>query len=238
MTDKTLLGLFASLGLAIIHLFASKLRFLDVIPRSRWLSFAGGVSIAYALVHLLPELEKYASIIAGAGEASAWEHGLYLLTLAGLVVFYGLEKLAERSPSNEEEETSPGVFWIHISSFAIYNTLIGYTLVKEERTLATLAFFFVALALHFLVNDYGLRHHHQEQYRRWGRWIISFAVLAGWLIGVLASISEVITASIIGFLAGGILLNTFKEELPRERESRFWAFGLGAALYAGLLLII
>jgi zinc transporter ZupT len=150
MTDKALLGLFASLGLALIHLFASKLRFLDVIPRSRWLSFAGGVSIAYALIHLLPELEEYRKIIASAGEGAALEHALYLLALAGLIVFYGLEKMVRSSSTNgaEKEEAGNGVFWIHISSFAVYNLLIGYALVKEERSLGSLPLFFVALGLH------------------------------------------------------------------------------------------
>src|SRR5690606_2464010 len=136
------------------------------------------------------------------------------------------------------DEANSGVFWIHIFSFAAYNMLVGYALVKEERSLGSLALFFMALGLHFLVNDYGLRQHHREQYRHVGRWIVSAAVFVGWLIGVVASISDIITASILGLLAGGILLNTFKEELPKERESRFGTFGLGAAFYAGLLVIV
>jgi hypothetical protein len=39
------------------------------------------------------------------------------------------------------------------------------------------------------------------------------------------------------FLAGGVVMNVLKEELPEERESRFWAFLLGAGLYAGVLLV-
>ena len=38
------------------------------------------------------------------------------------------------------------------------------------------------------------------------------------------------------FLAGGIVLNVLKEELPEQRESHFWAFALGTGLYAALLL--
>ena len=32
-------------------------------------------------------------------------------------------------------------------------------------------------------------------------------------------------------------MNVLKEELPEERQSRFWAFAVGAASYAALLLI-
>jgi hypothetical protein len=33
-------------------------------------------------------------------------------------------------------------------------------------------------------------------------------------------------------------MNVLKEELPEERKSRFWAFALGAVLYAGILLML
>ena len=51
-------------------------------------------------------------------------------------------------------------------------------------------------------------------------------------------LSDIAVAVLIAFLAGGVVLNVLKEELPEERESRFWAFALGAALYAGLLLAV
>lgn len=53
-----------------------------------------------------------------------------------------------------------------------------------------------------------------------------------------AQLPESVTAATVAFLAGGILLNTFKEELPRERESKFWTFAAGTLLYAALLLAI
>ena len=34
-----------------------------------------------------------------------------------------------------------------------------------------------------------------------------------------------------------MVLNVLKEELPENRESRFWAFALGATLYSPLLLL-
>ena len=44
--------------LAIVHLLAGRLSFMSWIPRSRWLSAAGGVSVAYVFAHLLPELAR------------------------------------------------------------------------------------------------------------------------------------------------------------------------------------
>lgn len=46
----------AALLLAAVHVVTPSLRFLEGIPRNAWLSMAGGVSVAYVFVHLLPEL--------------------------------------------------------------------------------------------------------------------------------------------------------------------------------------
>jgi hypothetical protein len=35
-----------------------------------------------------------------------------------------------------------------------------------------------------------------------------------------------------------VILNVLKEEVPSERQSRFWAFALGMAGYAALLLTL
>ncbi len=43
---------------------------------------------------------------------------------------------------------------------------------------------------------------------------------------------------ILAVLAGSVILNVLKEELPEERESRFCAFAVGAGTYAALLLTL
>ncbi|MEW6491678.1 MAG: hypothetical protein AB1589_03885 [Cyanobacteriota bacterium] len=236
-------GLFA-IGLAIIHLYAGKLRFLDRIPRSRWLSMASGVSVAYVFIHLLPELSERQEAIAQTGVLSFLEHHVYLMALLGLVIFYGLDRAVEESQdrnqkSGEENKADPGIFWLHIVSFALYNALIGYLLVhREEPGFQTLFLFFIAMGLHFMVNDYGLRQDHQHTYHKIGRWILAAAIIVGWVIGYGTEISEAAISVLFAFLAGGIILNVLKEELPEERKSRFWAFALGTAVYTALLLTL
>ncbi len=243
--DLVLLSTLAVTGLALIHLFAGKLRFLDVIPRSRWLSFAGGTSVAYVFIHLLPELARAQEEIGdelGAIVAAA-EHHVYGLALLGLVVFYGLERLADESreqsrQAHGDDTTGEGVFWLHMTSFAIYNFLIGYVLGERGDEPLRFILFFAAMALHFLVNDYGLRLHHKSSYRRVGRWILAVAVLAGWIVGLNFQVSDLVLLIPLSFLAGGIVLNVLKEELPKERQSRFLAFAIGAGLYAALLMVV
>jgi zinc transporter ZupT len=247
-TNSTILllaGVFAVL-LAIVHLFAGKLRFQGTVSHRRWLSFGSGVSVAYVFVHLLPELSESQEAIRNniSWGLAFLEHHVYLMALLGLAVFYGLERLARISRRRSDKAgkgnaTEPSIFWIHISSFALYNALIGYLLLKRGQSgIISLVFFFIAMALHFVVNDDGLREHHQESYDHKGRWILSAAVVTGWIIGSSTTINEAAIAILFGFLAGSVVLNVLKEELPEEQDSRFWSFALGAASYTALLLVL
>jgi zinc transporter ZupT len=94
------------------------------------------------------------------------------------------------------------------------------------------------MALHFVVNDHGLRENHKEVYNRIGRWILAAAIIVGWVIGQGTEINEAALALLFSFLAGGIVLNVLKEELPEDRQSKFWAFSLGAAIYSALLVAL
>lgn len=241
----TVASLLAAVGLALAHLFSGRLRFLDATPRSRWLSAAGGISVAYVFVHTLPDLaEEQETLREAAGETLAFvESHAYLVALLGLAVFYGLERAAKTSRgrsrrTSREDSTGAGVFWLHVGSFAAYNALIGYLLLHRESSEAgSLLLYFVAMALHFVVNDHGLRENHKGAYDRIGRWMLAVAVLLGWGIGVIVEVSEAFLAVLFAFLAGGVIMNVLKEELPEERESSFWAFATGAALYAAVLLV-
>lgn len=246
MTHLELIALAAAVVLSLVHLLAGKLRFLEGTPRRRWLSIAGGASIAYVFLHVLPELAKGQEVLADVLQEPFRfiEHHVYLIALLGLAVFYGLERLAKthRRPTTapaQESQTRSGVFWISILSFSVYNFVIGYLLLHLEKlNLKTLLLFAIVMALHFLVNDFGLREHHQQIYHRIGRWLLAAAVLAGYAVGLVADVSEFVITVLFAFLAGGIILNVLKEELPEERESRFGAFALGAAGYSALLLIL
>lgn len=249
----------AAVGLVLVHVVAPALERLRGVPRSVWLSAAGGVAVAYVFVHLLPELaegqERVREALAGNDAAHAFaERHVYLIALVGLVVFYGLDKLALRSRTErsgvgddaaEEQEperegaTSTGVFRVHMASFALYNLLIGYLLVRGVGPdAASVGLFAVAMALHFLVTDFGLAEHHKHQYDHAGRWLLAAALVAGVATGWGRELPEAVVAVLVAFVAGGVILNVLKEEVPSERRSRFWAFALGGASYAALLLLV
>ncbi|OZC01699.1 hypothetical protein [Rubricoccus marinus] len=240
-----LLPLSLAIALAAIHVFGWRLRFLSVLPRSAWLSFAGGTSVAYVFVHLLPEMaalqEALAERVAGF-ELFEARH-VWLLALAGLVAFYGLEHLASRSREEGQDEamdrTGAGVFWVHMASYGVYNVLVGYLLAwGESRTTSGVLLFALAMAFHFVVNDTGLRHDHKERYLHVGRWLLAGAVVLGCGLGFVTEVSEATIAALLGILGGSVILNVLKEELPEERESRFWPFLAGAVAYSALLLLV
>lgn len=241
MDEPVFLTFVCALFFALVHLLAGKLTVLEGIPRSRWLSFAGGVSVAYVFLHVLPELSEGQEAVGEIGALEAVSHHVYLVALVGLVLFYGVERAALIDRNHERtssEATSPAVFWLHVGIYSVYNALVGFLLVhREDPTRFALLWYVAAMGLHFVVNDFGLRDHHKHRYRSRGRWILGSATMVGWGAGMTLSSGPVVTSILFAFLAGGVVLNVLKEELPEERKSRFWAFALGVVLFATILLV-
>jgi hypothetical protein len=232
-----------ALALAAVHVATPGLVVLESLPRSPTLSFGSGVSVAYVFVHLFPEVDHASDALAG-GEDALLPFGLpvYAVVLLGFAGFYGLEQFVRRAraagqggPSDDPD----GVFWVHVGSFASYNALLGYLLAERAgEDPASVALYAAAIGLHFLVNDHGLRDHHEHLYQRVGRWLLAGSVVAGGALGLAVHVDAFVLDLLVSLLAGSIVLNVIKEELPGDRESRFWAFLVGAVLYTALLATI
>jgi uncharacterized membrane protein len=54
------------------------------------------------------------------------------------------------------------------------------------------------MALHFAVNDSGLREHHKHIYDRIGRWILAAAIIVGWVLGSATEIGKTTIAVALG----------------------------------------
>jgi zinc transporter ZupT len=231
----------AAVVLAAVHLLARRFEeALGVVPRNRWLSVAGGVSIAYVFVHLLPEIAEVEEHVRDSALTLPWleRHG-WIAALAGLAVFYGLEHHARRAREQHPADETPDVVGrIHVSSYAAYNAIAGYLLRdRAEEGPVGLALFAVAIGVHFLVNDAGLVEDHGPVYRRYGRWLVAGGVLLGWAVGAAAPLEQAAVAVLLAFLGGGIVMNVLKEELPDDRRSRYGAFLAALVAYAALLLV-
>jgi hypothetical protein len=241
-----LLASLAALALASVHLLADRVHTATGRWRNRWLSFAGGSSVAFVFLHLLPDMHaaQHALHQQSEGILGAVRHHVYLAGLIGLVVYYSIEHAAlRRTRRNPQqggaEEATEGFFWGHVALFALFNLLVGYLLHETAADEGRLSFVVLAgaLILHFLTNDFALRDHHPDDFHRFGRWILALAVLLGWGLGLWQPLHHAVPSLFLGFVAGGIMLNALKEELPRERRGDIAAFALGAAVYAALMLL-
>ena len=244
-TMTSVLGFGLAVCLALVHIFASKARWLLHLPQRWWMSFAGGISITYIFLDIFPELshaQAEASPLEGIPLIRYVENHVYLLALVGLAVFYGLEQMALRSRRHNaatkgDQSTEAGVFWVHTAFFALYNAVLGYLLTETgHSSILTCLLLFFVLGLHFVVNDIGLREHHQRSYDKLGRWLLAGAILVGWSLAQAVTFSEMAFAVAWALVSGAMILNVLKEELPEQEDSHFGLFVTGIALYAVVLL--
>ena len=243
---RIMLTFFLALIFFFIHSYSS-IYFLRLTKRKYfWLSFSGGISVSYVFIHIFPELSDAQNEIMKMQNpiVDFLDYHIYLISLIGFILFYGLDSAAKVSKANNKKNNNKdyaegNVFLVHLISFAIYNFQIGYFLLHRETPgLKSLLFFFVAMATHIMVNDYSLRNHFKHSYLNSGRWILSGAVLLGWLCGVFFDVPNVVVDIMFAFVAGGMILNIIKEELPDERQSKFFGFASGCVVYSVLLLVI
>ena len=231
-------------ALAALHLAAPHIRRLPFVPERATGSLAGGVAAAYAFLHLLPELaagnEAVGELLHDAVRVTALgDLAIFTVALVGFTAFYGLERLAAGATSDEDGEAGAGVFRLHLGSFVIYNGLITYTMALRLRTGVVFALLFAAaMALHFVLTDRGLEEHYPKRFDDRGRYVLAAGLGLGWLLGwAFAPTSTVVVSVLTALLAGSILLNVFKEELPSAGRSSFAWFLAGVTLYATLLAL-
>ena len=218
---RTALVAVLAIALALVHLVADEFPLSDLVSRPLWLTAAGGVSVAYVFVHLFPKLDAHASSIDAVPllSASLHSHHVYLFAGVGLASFYGLERLAQVAKTHEVSGATPlhtdePVFWVHVASFSAYNAFVGYLLVSGELVGEEIAFS-VAMALHLLGNDEGMRNHHREAYHRFGRWVLAAAVLVGTVIGFVVAIGDAALTIALAIFAGGSSSTRSKRSSPR-----------------------
>lgn len=245
MTPEQAITLAMALGFCAVHLFIARLHVLDVQPRSRWLSFAGGTAVAYVFLHIMPDLAAHGGEFSAATglEPMLADSLVFTLSLVGLALFYGAERAASLIGSSQQARrqhdgnSPPSVFWIHVAATSVLVLVVSYLLNhREKEGLAALAISFVALLLHFVTTDFAAHAHHPRLYREHARFVLAGATLIGWAAGLALDLPELAIGGLFAFVGGAIVLISLKEELPAERESRLVPFLIGAGLYAALVL--
>jgi hypothetical protein len=238
----------ALIVLMSVYLFAGRLELAHGRHHRNFVSFSAGVSIAYVIMHLLPEFALYQAQLPQFDVpelVSAFlDFRVYLMSLLGLLVYAGLERLIHYSQANKQEEARAILLHqklvrFHVAGYFMYNVLIGYMLVyTAESGLLTTMLFMVAMTLHFFVIAHGLHVTYGQHYRRHLQWLLAMGIAIGWLAGVTLDVPKNIKIILFSFLAGAIIVNTIREEMPSGSENRFWPFTVGALGYTVLLLTV
>lgn len=241
-----LLTILAVVVFALIHIFIRKFHFLHTSPHSAWLSFSGGVAISYVFIVVLPKLASLQEAMMSPRDPGVYgflEHHAYLLALIGFAFFYGLGRITELSKRKKDLSTPPSrtlTFAIagEMSGFAGYCLLIGYLLVDQPQQRAeALVLFALAMSLHFIGLDHTLAEFYPAVYNRILRWVLVGCTLLGWGLGMLTQLSLTTIALWYSFLAGGIIINAIRQELPEARHGRFLPFLWGGAVFVLLVLM-
>ncbi len=218
-------GFIALLVLSAIHLFANRAKVLGWVWHGQFLSFASGISLSYVFVDLLPALEKGSPVLKQAfGNLLPFlELHTYLIALLGILFYYGVES-AQSKLNNS---------WVPITGYLLFNFLVGAGLSDSSNPeIQPLTLFTIAIGMHYFVRDHmaNVTKHPVVL----GALILIF--FAGYLVGYLTEIPPAASAVGISFVAGGMILNIFRYELPKKEKGGYVWFVLGALLYTTLLL--
>ncbi|AHE99904.1 hypothetical protein THITH_03295 [Thioalkalivibrio paradoxus ARh 1] len=214
----------AAMAFAAIHLLAPHCRRLFASYDRHAYSLAGGMAVAYAILILLPEFEYIHGQVGNI---------VYPMVLAGLVGFYALELyLLQRRPSESRGSDAFRMASLHIGTVWLYTWGIIYAMPDQVLQHGAMVYFSVAaIGMHLVYKDYLMSVHHDEAYLHWGRYLLASAPLIAWGMGLMLEPSEFVSDLIVALLAGYLLQNVFRNEIPDDRASCVPSFALGAVLF-------
>lgn len=190
-------------------------------------SFSAGLAMAYVCLHLLAEIDA-GHVLLG--------RRIYFLVLVGLGSFYAVEIWVGRTPTHRRHAAH---FRLMTGILAVYSFLLVFTLtVQLPRTTALTLVYAISVGLHLLSTDFTLLELFGDRFRKTGRWILIGAVILGFGASLVRDPDEVAVDSVTAALAGFVLFNVFRRELPGPRDAHFPLFLLGSLVFLGANLLL
>ncbi|GAE35048.1 hypothetical protein [Halalkalibacter akibai] len=220
----------------LIHLFANKLIPSKRIHRLKWFSFSGGLAVSYVFVYVLPTLHKEQILVKKYGDYFTMESELYFIGLIGVLIFYGIQKIVRKAQLNNKTKKARTLFWLQIGFFGIYNMLVAYTVISHDVLGIQAIFYGLAVGLHFVAVAHDLWREYADIYDKVGRYVLALGIIAGWILGVLVTLSPLIESIIFAFISGAMILNVLKYELPPDDEAHFITFAIGVISYTTITM--
>jgi len=224
-------GFLSLLILILIHCFANQTMVFGWLWHGRFLSFAAGISFAYVFVDLLPSLEKGQPILKQTfGDVIPYlDRHAYLIALLGVLVYYGLQSSSTTNAARS--------FWCKISGYLLFNLFVGASLADSNNPdIQPLFLFTIAMGMHYFIHDHNVSVDNPELYTHEVRWLLVIALCLGYTVGYFTHIPDAVVAVIVSFLAGGMILNALRYELPKREQLGYTFFVIGALGYTAVLL--
>lgn len=224
--------------LALINFFGIYLFPRDRVPSQKWFSFSSGIAITYFFMYLLPSLNKRQDTLRVDWLDLALPSEIYVISLLGFTVFYGTMRVV-RTPYFKDETIDQNVsYWLQVTLLTAYMSFSAYVVTATSVTFVARSFYATALGVHFLAVGHDLYRHYGERYIRQGRYLLSGGILIGGFFSRFVELPTHIEAMLFAFVAGAMILNIVKFELPADRNLHFRTFVLAVVCYGGLLLLL
>jgi hypothetical protein len=203
-------------------------------------SISGGLASGYVILLLIPEIKIFNDAIRDPYLDA------YVLALLGLVIFKGLQhyclRLVNQRSSAQQEwgfiqakvMARSLEFKVSCGVFCVYASLVLLTLPFQFGHLAgpvAKVLYVITFALHLGFEMLGL---YEQSEREFAALVPRTTGLSLTLAFVLAAANVLpawLVISGMAFLAGIIMLQVFRTELPVASESSFFWFGFGTAVF-------
>ncbi|CAM3955160.1 hypothetical protein [Alkalicoccus chagannorensis] len=222
----------------IIQVFANKIISSSSLSKVRWMSLAGGIAVSYIFVYILPSLHHEQDEFGETAFELAMESELYFFGLIGIVVFYVMNKLAERYRHRRGATIKDRFFFVQALLFFMYNGLISYIMFAADQSLPQLIFYSTAVGLHFMAVAHDMYRENEEKYRQYGRFLLPSGIFTGFLFAILTPHNAVVLAIVFAFISGAIMFNVIKNELPSEDDAHLPTFVIASFGYTAATLVL
>ncbi len=244
MTQIYSVALLLSVFLVLLQFSAPWIRKFPGVPEYYTTSFTGGFAVSYVFLHLLPGLAENRDTL---GQILAEHYVMtplkdlvvYFVGLLGFLLFFALGRIAD-----QKAKLSPSAgswrFYLQLIGIALSNGIITYTMPLRVYVGHGFAILFsVAIGLHFVIQDQSLERTDRTKFKYFGRFILILALALGFLLSILNQPNNVFVVALLdAFLAGSILMNVFRNEIPSGEHSSFSWFVTGCVVGSGFLFVL
>ncbi len=222
------IGIIFGILVGFVHFFSNKIRDGSKY-KTEIMSFAAGISLTYLLLFLLPELYE---------GVQALQKLLFVFVLFGALAFHLVEKYIYQHEKKNKIMRDLSI--VHALSFFTYHFIVGVVLVNLlQRNILTGVLFLLPILSFTAVGQVSLREIRGKLIEKnMVRLGLSAATLIGVIEAIYLPLPPTAFYSLMGFVAGAMLYQVMRENIPSERYGNAVWFLIGAFLYTLIIMFI